>query len=160
MMSFDLRRKMFHGDFLERPFTQVGHWLFFVSLLTAFLFVVQVDDPMVHNPFLIEQLALYIIFFEFVTVLGFRIPTLICCHIPVLSSIFHNVKIAESQLTRALFPRKIQRIEIKKQPWVEGGMIRCGDPTCKLMHKSSDVNPKDKTTKSLKSLKADKKKKN
>jgi hypothetical protein len=107
MMSFDLRRKMFHGDFLERPFTQYGHWLFIISLLTAFFFVVQIDDPMVRNAFMMETFCFYLMAFEFIVVLCFRVPVLIICHIPFLAPILHNIKIAEAQLTRFFFPRKI-----------------------------------------------------
>ena len=107
MMSFDLRRKIFHGDFLERPMTRIGHWLFIISLLSAFYFVVSIDDPMVYSAFVIEQMCFYMIAFEFIVVLCFRIPVLIMVHIPYLSSFIHNIKIAESSLTRAFFPTKI-----------------------------------------------------
>ena len=30
--------------------------------------------------------------------------------------------------------RNIKIIKIEKQPWIEAGMIRCGDPKCKMMH--------------------------
>ncbi len=29
---------------------------------------------------------------------------------------------------------KIEKIKIYRQPWVEHGMIRCGNPNCKMMH--------------------------
>ena len=31
-------------------------------------------------------------------------------------------------------PAKIKKVEIEKQPFVQGGMIRCNDPNCKMMH--------------------------
>jgi hypothetical protein len=34
--------------------------------------------------------------------------------------------------------RNIKIIKIEKQPWIEAGMIRCGDPKCKMMHSLND----------------------
>lgn len=32
----------------------------------------------------------------------------------------------------------IKPIVIQKQPWVENGMIKCGDPKCKMMHNAEE----------------------
>ena len=95
-MSLDLRRKIFHGDIVSRPLTRVGHWLFVVSLLTAFYFVRYVNNTEVFNAFLIEQMCLFLILGELIIVLCFRIPILVLAHIPAMAPLLHNIKIAEA----------------------------------------------------------------
>ena len=118
MMSLDLRRKIFHGDILSKPMSRIGHWLFVISLITAFVLVRNIYILDVRNAFLMEQMCLYLIIFELIVVLCFRIPVLILAHIPFLAPILHNIKIAESQINRALCPRKVKVIQVPFQPYV------------------------------------------
>ena len=51
----------------------------------------------------------------------------------------------------------IESIPIKKQPWVEDGWVRCGDPNCKLMHRRDELLKQQQQQK--KAMDANKKKK-
>ena len=73
---------------------------------------------------------------EFVTLLLFRVPTLILAHMPDHIEWLHRIKILEAKIHKAFRPKKrVQAVKVEVQPWIEDGWIRCGDPNCKTMHK-------------------------
>ena len=63
-------------------------------------------------------MCLWVLFFELVVVLTFRIPILIMAHIPALCPILHEMKKMEYEFNQYFFPRKIKIIKVPKQPYV------------------------------------------
>ena len=65
----------------------------------------------------------------------------------MMTPALHKIKIWESAINKRIkkffwhrnSPVLIERIPIKKQPWVEDGWIRCGDPNCPKMHKREEL---------------------
>ena len=137
MSSFDLRKTFFFGDIQNAPFSKLGHWLFYVSTFEACLLTFATQDPNITRCFVIEKLSLYMIFLTILVWMIFKIPTIILAHIPSLMHVLHSCKKFEAQIHRKFFKRKIKIVKIEKQPYVADGMIRCGDPNCKMMHKAT-----------------------
>ena len=87
------------------------------------------------------MICLAIFAFEFVFVFIVRVPILIMVHVHSLTPLLHSIKKFEGSIRRSWRKftnggkiAKIEKIKIYRQPWVEQGMIRCGDPKCKMMH--------------------------
>lgn len=79
---------------------------------------------------------------EFIVWLFFKVPVLIMAHVPALVEPLHKLKQFEAKIQKKFFPRKIKIVKVEKQPYVQGGMIRCGDPNCKLMHDANTLKKK------------------
>jgi len=100
------------------------------------------QDFKITISFVIEKIFLYLFFIEFLTLFGTRGLILILSHVFFLTPYFHFIKKVEYMaykyvnqiLYRGKKGRNIKIIKIEKQPWIEAGMIRCGDPKCKMMH--------------------------
>ena len=89
------------------------------------------------------MICLAIFVFEFIFVFIIRVPILIMVHVHSLTPLLHSIKKFEGSVRRSWRKfmnggkiAKIEKIKIYRQPWVEQGMIRCGNPNCKMMHSS------------------------
>lgn len=132
-----MRKYLSVGDIRETPLSKWSHHLFIVSLLGAYINHCLIKDEYVQGIFFTDRLCAYILTIEVVIVLIFRVPILIVAHVPALMPLLHNIKKLEAKVHRKIFgTHRITHIKVDKQPYVEGGFIRCGDPNCKLMHKS------------------------
>ena len=96
---------------------------------------------------IVEKILLYLFIIEFVTLFATRGIILILSHVFYFTPIFHSLKKAEFWIYKCMNKiiyggdkkgRNIKIIKIEKQPWIEAGMIRCGDPNCKMMHSLND----------------------
>ena len=139
MSSFDLRKQLFFGQIESAPFSKLGHWLLYVSTFEACLLLFAVQDPNILKCLIVEKLCIYLILIEIIVWLVFKIPSLIMAHVPALVETLHSCKKLEAKIHNKLCKRKIKIVKIEKQPYVQGGMIRCGDPNCKMMHKDPAV---------------------
>ena len=119
--------------------TKQSHYLFILSIISAIVQDMEFmsDNAEIRNCFLIDRLCVYALVFQFVLVSCIRIPLVIMSHIPILVPLLHSIKIYEAKLHRLLCKRKVKIIKVDKQPYIEDGWIRCGDPNCKTMHKAN-----------------------
>ena len=114
MSSYDIRRRIFHGDILTKPFSKAGHLLFVLSLFTGYLVTFYITNEHVHNSFFIEKICLWVLFVELVVVTTFRVPILIMAHIPALCPLLHEMKKMEYEFNQFFFPRKVKIINVVK----------------------------------------------
>ena len=84
-----------------------------------------------------EKFCLYMIFNTVLVWIVFKVPSLIMAHIPALVETLHACKKLEASIHNKFCKRKIKIVKIEKQPYVADGMIRCGDPNCKMMHNAT-----------------------
>ena len=134
MSSYDIRKGLIHSS--------TGYLLAYFSTFEAIFLCLCVTDENINNCFMPEKFALYLIIIETSVWLFFKVPVLIMAHVPVLVEPLHKYKILEAKIHNTLFPRKVKIVKIEKQPYVDGGMIRCGDPNCKMMHDAKTLKKK------------------
>lgn len=89
----------------------------------------------IRSCFGIDILCFWVFALEFAIVAASRTVSLIFAHVPALVPLFYGIKRVEAQLHRTLCRRRVTVVKVERQPFIEGGWIRCGDPGCKMMHK-------------------------
>lgn len=135
--SWNIRQAVMIGEVKGVPFSELSHYLFAVSVVSAVLQLTVVTNEHVLNCFIIDRLSWYLVVLQLALVILFRIPALIMAHVPALMPALHQLKIVESKVHRMLCKSKVKIRKVDKQPYIEDGWIRCGDPNCKLMHKKN-----------------------
>lgn len=133
--SHHLRSLVHVGEYTEVPLTKASHFLFLVSLVTAFFVSFVAENSQIRNCFTIDIICFGVLLFEFLIVAVSRSISLIFAHVPALVPLFYSIKRFEAYLHKTLCRRRVTIVKVEKQPYIEGGWIRCGDPHCHMMHK-------------------------
>lgn len=145
--AFSIRKSIFFGPLLSAPFTVPSHYSFLLSFVCIYLQLYKFTDPVILSCFLPDRVFACLLAFEFLLCFLSRATVLIMAHSKSLVLTLHELKKWEAsfkaKVKRTLWHRNrpvlIESIPVKKQPWVEDGWIRCGDPNCKLMHRRDEL---------------------
>lgn len=145
--AFSIRKSIFFGPLLSAPFTMPSHYSFVLSFVCLYFLLFKFTDPLILACFMPDRFFAGLLWLEFLLCFFSRVTVLIMAHSKPLVLLLHDIKKWEAafnaKVKKTLWHRKspvlIESIPIKKQPWVEDGMIRCGDPNCKLMHKRDEL---------------------
>eukprot|EP00356_Strombidium_inclinatum_P017189 CAMPEP_0170487564 /NCGR_PEP_ID=MMETSP0208-20121228/6352_1 /TAXON_ID=197538 /ORGANISM="Strombidium inclinatum, Strain S3" /LENGTH=107 /DNA_ID=CAMNT_0010761889 /DNA_START=400 /DNA_END=723 /DNA_ORIENTATION=- len=107
MSSFELRRDAFFGDIFAKPFSKLGHTLFFLSLVEGLLLTLVIKDQNVLNSFIVDRLALGLIVLEVLVWCLFKLPVIYMAGNPKWGETLHALKKFEARLQRSLCKRKV-----------------------------------------------------
>ena len=136
MSSYHLRKELFFDAIIANPFSKLGHWQFLVSFIGALIQYYYITDTKIFYCCILDWFSMLTIISTTVMISICRWPMIIIAHIHSLAPYAIPVRKFEYEVKKWMRggKHKVTTVEVPRQPYVQDGMIKCGDPNCKMMH--------------------------
>mmetsp|Transcript_8904 Transcript_8904/g.15101 ORF Transcript_8904/g.15101 Transcript_8904/m.15101 type:complete len:159 (-) Transcript_8904:144-620(-) len=119
MSSYSLRKQLFFGDWFSAPFSKLGHNLFFLSVLQAYLSTLLTpSDGYLGLVFQLDRLCVGLIALESLVWFVFKIPILYLAFNPRWMDLLHRIKQFEAQIHQQYFKSPVKQIPVERQPYI------------------------------------------